>query len=89
MLAAQELNVKKDKIKCDLAGDMRLIRNAIVHNNSIVHFDPKRLRVLNWMLERDVMFTVTAKMLTHFIDEVNEMNLIPVDSNHSTRGNAV
>lgn len=59
---ADELNVQKNDILCDIMGDLRFFRNWIVHNNGIANKDVKKLISLNWLKEGDPIIITTNEM---------------------------
>ena len=47
---SKEFKRGKNDIKCDLMGDIRIIRNWIVHKGSIIGSDYNKLKDINWNL---------------------------------------
>lgn len=70
---ANELEVEASAIKADLMGDIRHIRNWIVHNKSIVGKNP--LKVLPWKLTEGSLLTISEKCFEQFMDELNKMDV--------------
>src|SRR5438876_5259041 len=47
---AGEAGVSFKAVKCDLMGDLRLIRHCVVHNKSTITDEQKKLKELKWPL---------------------------------------
>ena len=73
-LIAQENNCGNAQITSDLMGDIRLIRNCIIHNKSIITSEPKRMKVLSWKLEPGPLF-VTDDMFQSLIEHINGITI--------------
>ncbi len=61
---ANELNVQKADILCDVMGDLRFFRNWIVHNNGFANKDVKKLVTLNWLKNGDPIVITSDEMGT-------------------------
>lgn len=59
---AEAAGVDKNSVKCNVIGDLRLIRNCIVHSNSIITNENNRVRELRWELSPGKM-TITSAMM--------------------------
>ena len=62
---ADALGVKKEAIKIPILGDLRLYRQAIVHNNGIATRDMKRCTEIDWFEQGQLI-----ELYEHQIDEV-------------------
>ncbi len=69
---ALEASVDPKLIKCDLMGDMRLIRHCIVHNKSIIEKKHMKIKELKWQLSIGILW-VTRDMVLSLIDQINQM----------------
>jgi hypothetical protein len=69
---AEETGAAAKSIKCDLMGDLRLMRHCVVHNKSIVTDEPTKLKELKWPLSPGPL-TITKEMLSGLIDQINQM----------------
>jgi hypothetical protein len=78
-MVAKEQGVEKNAISCDLMGDVRLVRNCIVHRRSIVKNEGSKLRLLRWTLPPGPL-EISDEMLRVFIDQVNTMQarVVPI-----------
>ena len=47
------LDVHKDQVECDIFGDLRIIRNSILHHSGIALDDVNRCKVLKWFKAGD------------------------------------
>lgn len=54
---ATELGEKKNNLYCDVMGDIRIIRNIILHNNAVADSRINKLRVLTWVKKGVIVFT--------------------------------
>ena len=50
---AEMIGVAPEELKVPIFGDLRRIRNAIIHNKGIFDVDPLRLEVVNWLTRGD------------------------------------
>jgi hypothetical protein len=70
---AKEINCPdSDLIKCDLMGDVRLIRHCIVHCKSVIAEKHTRLKELKWSLSPGNL-AITKDMFSTLIDQINVM----------------
>lgn len=73
---ADKLNIKKDDLKSDLFGDLRRLRQSIVHN----HFHPiselKKVKILNFMIFKDLELNLSSteisKLYFQLIQEIDQ-----------------
>tara|TARA_A100001391_G_scaffold161013_2_gene119843 strand:+ start:572 stop:1006 length:435 start_codon:yes stop_codon:yes gene_type:complete len=75
---AKEIGVEATAVKADLMGDIRQIRNWIVHNKSVVGNKP--LKVLPWQLSVGSLLTISEEHFVHFMDQLNEMQAYVADA---------
>lgn len=66
------------KIQCDLMGDLRLIRNCIIHDRSILTQKDIQMKCLNWQLNPGPL-QVTQKMFSTFVKQVNNLEVVISD----------
>lgn len=71
---AEEAGVNAEDLKCDLMGDMRVIRNCIVHNKSQLADKHTKLKQLDWTLTPGEL-TVSKAMFSTLIDQINQMEV--------------
>lgn len=64
-------------LKCDLMGDIRLVRHCIVHKKSKVTDEHTKIKELKWSLSPGIL-VVTKEMFSMLIDQINQM-LVRVD----------
>ncbi len=69
---ASEAEADPSLVKCDLMGDLRLIRHCIVHNKSILEHEHEKFKELKWQLSSGVL-VVTREMFSSLIDQINQM----------------
>ena len=60
---ADEIGVVKNRIMSDVMGDIRIIRNSIVHNNGIVNKDFKKLKIFTWIKAGEPILITTEEMM--------------------------
>lgn len=53
---AKIFSVNKNDVKSDLFGDINIIRNSIIHNNSIASSKVKKCKLLKWFKPDDEIF---------------------------------
>ncbi len=53
---AAELELEVGDVMCDVMGDLRIIRNFIVHDNAVADRRVDRLKVLRWIKEGPLVF---------------------------------
>lgn len=71
---AKELGIEAKKVSCDLIGDLRNIRNCIVHRKSIISNEHSKMLVLNWKLAKGDL-TITEEMFTELMKQINKMQV--------------
>jgi len=71
---ATEHLVTKKAVGSDLMGDVRLIRNCIVHSNSILTDEPRKLKELPWALQPGLL-TVTSSMMNSMFNRLNREHI--------------
>ena len=69
---ATELGVSTKDVKSDLMGDLRIIRNYIVHDDSKVPNECAKLKTLGWNLEPGKL-RITGPMFSMLIDQINHL----------------
>ena len=69
---AAELGVEAKSVKCDLMGDLRIVRHCIVHGKSILTNEAIRIKELTWQLSPGEL-RVTRRMFADLIDQINRM----------------
>jgi hypothetical protein len=75
---AKEIGVEASAVRADLMGDLRQIRNWIVHNKSVVGDKP--LKVLPWQLSAGSLLSISEKCFVQFMDQLNEMQVYVADA---------
>ena len=69
---AKSLGIKSDELKCDFFGELRIIRNSIIHNNSILlEKDIKKLKIFSNSFT-DGYFRIDSNLMAHIMDELNK-----------------
>ena len=72
---ANEVGVETKSITSDLMGDIRHVRNWIVHNKSLVDKNHAKIKILSWQLHEGQELKVSSEMFSILIDEVNVMQV--------------
>jgi hypothetical protein len=72
---AEEAGAEAKNIISDLMGDLRIVRNWIVHNKSVVDKDRAKIKVLSWQLQEGHELKVTSEMFSSLIDNINAMTV--------------
>jgi hypothetical protein len=80
-LVAQELGVKTQEIQWDIMGDLRIVRNMIIHNNCEVDDSARRLKLLI-LPEPGQQFSISAEMMQFIWLELKKLGV------YSRAGNA-
>lgn len=75
---AESFGVKTKMVTSDLMGDLRHVRNWIVHNKSVVDKNAGKLKLLNWGLEVGQVLTVNKERMEVFMRQINHM-LVQID----------
>ncbi len=75
---AASVGAKPSAIRCNLLGDLRHIRNCIVHAKSIITSEHTKLKTLTWTLTPGPL-VITGAMFTQFIELTHELivELVP------------
>ena len=71
---AKEHSCINSHITSDLNGDVRLIRNCIIHNKSILTSEPKKMKELSWNIVPGPL-TITNDMFQSLIEHINGMTI--------------
>ena len=72
---ANKISVDQKNIKCDFFGDLRIIRNRILHNQSEVsNSDIKNLKIIKWNLTPGTL-KITNEMFGHLMEQLNSMHV--------------
>ncbi len=74
---ANAMSVSKDSVNCALMGDIRHVRNVIIHDNSVVSQDfPGKLKLLSqiWDLKPGEL-RITEKMLHSCMEQLNAIRI--------------
>ncbi|HEY8876494.1 MAG TPA: hypothetical protein VIN03_02950 [Roseateles sp.] len=72
---AAEFAVTAKDVASDLMGDLRLVRNWVIHNKSVVQSNAKNLKVLPWSIQVDDRLHITADMFRQLADCFNGMRV--------------
>lgn len=78
-MIAKELGVAAGQVKSDLMGDVRHVRNWIVHNKSVADEKRHKIKVLPWQLGPGE-FKITAERFAAFMIIVNQAQFALVGS---------
>jgi hypothetical protein len=71
-LFAKDVGAEPKNVKCDLLGDLRLIRNCIVHAKSVITNEHTKLKVIPWKLVPGPL-VVTKEMLALFTEATHHL----------------
>jgi hypothetical protein len=66
---AKELGLEKTEFKVDIFGDVRILRNAIIHNHAIATSDVERCKILTWFDHKQAI-RVSPKKFEELIRQV-------------------
>ena len=72
---ATTIGAKKNKVRCELLGDLRHIRNCIVHDRSVLAAKHTRLARLRWHLSPGPML-ITQDMFSTFVEQANDLEVV-------------
>ncbi|MBD2612334.1 MAG: hypothetical protein RMY62_023595 [Nostoc sp. ZfuVER08] len=72
---ADEVGVEAKNLASDLMGDLRHVRNWIVHNKSVVDKNHKKIKILPWQLHQGEELKVSSEMFSSLIDAINVMQV--------------
>lgn len=70
---AKELGVKTNDVLCDVMGDLRIIRNFIVHENAMADKRVTQLITINWISEGSLV--LVSDDMTRIQEAINRMNV--------------
>jgi hypothetical protein len=71
-LFAKDISADPKKVRCNLLGDLRHIRNCIVHAKSVITDEHTKLKALPWSIAPGPL-VVTKEMLTVFVEASDEL----------------
>ena len=71
---ANEVGASQKSVKCNLMGDLRLIRICIVHSKSVITAEHEKLKELEWSLAPGEL-RITTDMFSGLIDQINRMQV--------------
>jgi len=69
---AKAVGIRKNQVKCPLFGDLRLVRNCIVHCNSVLQAKHTKFKTLNWSLSPGKL-RITQDMFSIFVKQINSL----------------
>lgn len=71
----------KNDLKLDIMGDLRLLRNSIIHHNAVALKEVENCKLLKWFKEKDKIY-INSKMFETIIFHIKEfIKLIKTNSN--------
>lgn len=76
---ATELGEDTNNIMCDVVGDIRLLRNFIIHHKAIADERVNKLKVLTWVSEGPLV--LISEDMTRIQEAINTMNIYLRDEN--------
>jgi hypothetical protein len=71
-LFANDIGADPKTVRCNLLGDLRHIRNCIVHAKSVVTNEHTKLKVLPWNIKPGPL-VITREMLTLFVEASHQL----------------
>lgn len=71
-LFAKDIGADPKTVRCNLLGDLRHIRNCIVHGKSVVTTEHAKLKALPWSITPGPL-VVTKEMLTVFVEATHQL----------------
>lgn len=71
---AEELGVDTNLVMSDVMGDIRVIRNCIVHKKSMVSNEHNKIKVLSWPNKSGAL-NINYEMFTELKIEINKMHI--------------
>ena len=74
VLIARSIGAKKATVRCNLMGDLRLIRNCIIHAQSIVTNEHEKCTELPWLKDAGHL-TISLKMMIDFFSRASRMQI--------------
>jgi hypothetical protein len=72
---AKEFDMKKNDFKQDVFGDLRTLRNSIVHNNGVATSDVEKNQIFNWFKRGDHL-VFKQEHIEEIVNYVRGFNLI-------------
>lgn len=69
---AGSIGVPSGKVRCNLLGDLRHIRNCIVHAKSVVTTEHLKLKELKWRIAPGPLL-ISAQMMREFIEQTHSL----------------
>lgn len=75
---ANSIGVQASKVRCNLLGDLRHIRNCIVHAKSVVTTEHLKLKELKWRIGPGPLL-VSAQMMREFIEQTHSLTVNIID----------
>jgi hypothetical protein len=72
---AKSIGIERNAVRSNLMGDLRLIRNCIVHAQSVITNEHKRCIVMPWPKQPGHL-KITFKMMTEFFSWTNHLDVI-------------
>jgi len=70
---ATELGEKKNNLYCDVMGDIRIIRNIILHNNAVADSRINNLKIITWINEGAIVFS--SESMQSIQEAINTMSV--------------
>jgi len=72
---AEEFSVEAKDVRSDLMGDLRHVRNWIVHGKAVVGAEVTKICVLPWKLTEGSTLHVSSAMFREYADCINSMQV--------------
>lgn len=69
---AREFNVEPKQVKSDLMGDIRIIRNCIIHNKSKISKDFNKLKIIE-INKKEEDLKLSEEFLSSVMDKINKI----------------
>ena len=77
---AESLGISKDIIKCDIMGDVRLIRRSIIHNKGVALPEINKCKLLKWFNPDDRIY-IDKEKFKSIVSHVKQLEIkIPINS---------
>jgi hypothetical protein len=78
---AESIGVPKNAVRSNIIGDLRLIRNCIVHSQSVVANEHQRIVALSWPTIPGPL-KITLQMMTELFNKLNslEVNVVQTEA---------
>ena len=72
---ANKISIDQSNVECNFCGDLRIIRNCILHAKSIIsNSDIKDLKTIKWSLAPGTL-KITNEMFGHMMEQLNSMHV--------------